>query len=128
MTEPTVPASEPRPQTEGGRIDRAATGIRIALTLLFVVVARVVELLLAVLIIFELGFTLVTQRPPRHKIRDFANQVCTYVYRVTRYLTYNEAAPPFPFTDFPEALEPPTDQYDEAGAASATAAEPRSST
>jgi hypothetical protein len=103
--------------TAPGRIDRGATGIRIALTVLFAVIARVVELLLAVLVVFELAVTLVTQQPPSRKLRDFANQVCTYLYRVTRYLTYNEAEPPFPFTDFPEALEPPTDEYGEVAAA-----------
>lgn len=102
-----------------GPIDRGATGIRILLTLLFAVISRVIELLLTVIVVFELGFVLVTQQPPSRKIRDFANQVCTYLYRLTRYLTYNEAEPPFPFTDFPEALEPPTDEYDEADPASA---------
>ncbi|MBW2316721.1 MAG: DUF4389 domain-containing protein [Deltaproteobacteria bacterium] len=121
---PPAPAAPPAPSAEAktersrgrttGEIDRGATGIRIALTLLFAIIARVVELLLTVLVLFELGFTLVTQQPPRHKIRDFANQVCTYLYRVTRYLTYNEAEPPFPFTDFPVALEAPTEDYDEA--------------
>jgi hypothetical protein len=126
MDQPTAPGSERRPPAAGSRIDRTATAIRIALTLLFAIITRVVELLLAVLVVFELGFTLVTQQPPRRKIRDFANQVCTYFYRVTRYLTYNEADPPFPFTDFPDALEAPTDQYDDArGTPQAAAAAPR---
>ena len=130
MPEPAAPSAPPAPPApaapsaeakatqsrsrSAGEIDRGATGIRIALTLLFAIIARVVELLLTVLVLFELGFTLVTQQPPRRKIRDFANQVCTYFYRVTRYLTYNEAEPPFPFTDFPVALEAPTEDYDEA--------------
>ena len=102
------------PSTSEIRIERAATGIRILLTLLFALVGRVVELLLTVLVLFELGFALITQQPPSRKIRDFANQVCTYLYRVARYLTYNDAEPPFPFSDFPEALEPPVDDYDTA--------------
>ncbi len=93
-------------------IDRSATGIRILLTILFAVIMRLVEALLAVVVLFELGFTLVTQQPPSLKLRRFANEVVTYLYRVTRYLTYNDAEPPFPFTDFPGALEPPTDAYD----------------
>jgi len=108
------PARAAAPAGPPGEIDRAATGVRIVLTLLFALIVRVVELLLTVLVLFELGFTLVTRQPPRRTIRDFANQVCAYLYRVTRYLTYNEAEPPFPFTDFPEALEPPTDDYDRA--------------
>jgi len=114
MSEATRSTSDtpgPRIPPEG-RIDRGATGIRIVLTLLFYLVARVVELLIGVLVVFELGFALVTQQPPRRTIRDFANQVCTYLYRVTRYLTYNEAEPPFPFTDFPEPIEAPTSAYE----------------
>ena len=112
---PEEAAPSPGGPPAAGEIDRGATAIRIVLTLLFAVIARVVELLLTVLVVFELGFTLVTQQPPRRKIRDFANQVCTYLYRLTRYLTYNEAEPPFPFTDFPESIEAPTDAYDEGG-------------
>jgi hypothetical protein len=100
------------PATAHGQIERSATGIRILLTILFAMIGRVVELLLTVLVLFELAFTLITQQPPSRKIRDFANQVCAYLYRVARYLTYNEAEPPFPFTDFPEAVEPPTADYD----------------
>jgi len=109
----TADQTTPPPARPSQRIERGATGIRILLTLLFAVVSRVVELLLTVLVIFGLGVALVTQRPPSRKIRDFANQVCTYLYRLTRYLTYNEAEPPFPFTDFPEALEAPTEAYDD---------------
>ena len=116
MAEPTPVKSvksEPLTAANASEIDRGATGIRIVLTILFAVIARVVELLLAVLVVFELGVALVTQQPPSRKIRDFANQVCTYLYRLTRYLTYNEAEPPFPFTDFPETIEAPTDAYDD---------------
>lgn len=117
MAEPNRATSQPaaaKREAASGEIDRSATAVRIVLTLLFAIIARVIELLLTVLVLFELGFTLVTQQPPSRKIRDFANQVCTYFYRLTRYLTYNEAEPPFPFTDFPEPLEAPTDDYDEA--------------
>jgi len=112
MTPPTPPTPTREPRAATSRIDRAATGVRIVLTVLFAIVARVIELLLTVLVLFELVMTLVSQQPPSRKIRDFANQVCTYLYRVTRYLTYNEAEPPFPFTDFPEPIEPPTEEYD----------------
>jgi len=113
MTETADPTTQ-TPASRGHRIKRGATGIRILLTLLFAIISRVVGLLLTVIVIFELGVALVTRRPPSRKIRDFANQVCTYLYRLTRYLTYNEDEPPFPFTDFPEALEAPTDAYDDA--------------
>ena len=39
---------------------------------------------------------------------SFANQVAAYGYRVMRYLTLNENHRPFPFSDFPAAIELPT--------------------
>jgi len=99
-------------QTDTARIDRAATGVRILLTILFALVVRLVEAVLAVIVIFQLAYTLVTQQPPSPKVRDFANRVVAYLYRVTRFLTYNDAEPPFPFRDLPDPIEPPTDAYD----------------
>jgi len=42
--------------------------------------------------------------------RTFANQVATYGYRVMRYLTLNENQRPFPFSDFPAAIELPDEE------------------
>jgi hypothetical protein len=40
-------------------------------------------------------------------IREFVNKVVTYAYRLWRYITLNENRRPFPFSEFPEALEAP---------------------
>ncbi len=93
------------------RIERRATLVRLLLTLLFYAIAETVGALLSLLVIFELGYTLVTERAPSYSIRRFANQVVAYLYRVYRYVTYNESEPPFPFRDFPAELEPPTEAY-----------------
>ncbi len=87
-------------------VPRGETGLRIGLTVLFVVVASVVETLLAVIVLFELISTLATERPPSPRIRDLANRIISYYYRVGRYLTYNESRVPFPFSDFPDPVEP----------------------
>ncbi len=86
-------------------IDRADTGIRIALTLLFVLIAAMIESVLSVIVVFELLFTLVTKQAPSPRVRELANRIVAYYYRIGRYLTYNESRLPFPFTDFPRALE-----------------------
>jgi hypothetical protein len=62
---------------------------------------------LFVVILFELLYTAITKLPPSVGIRRFANRTVTYFYRIGRYLTYNECAPPFPFMDLPEELEEP---------------------
>jgi hypothetical protein len=92
---------------EPGEIDRADTGIRLLLTLLFILIARVGETVLVAVIVFELLFTLATKQPPSLRVRQFANRLIAYLYRIARYLTYNEGAAPFPFRDLPPEVEPP---------------------
>ena len=88
------------------RIERMDTAIRIAYTLLFFLVNRLLGMLLALIVFFELAYTLITTLPPSERIRAFANQLVAYTYRVQRYLTHNEPELPFPFSDFPKTLEP----------------------
>ena len=86
-------------------VDRGETGIRIALTVLFALIAAVLRTALGLIVIFELLWTLVTKLSPSPRLRDFANRIIAYYYRIGRYMTYNESRVPFPFTDFPAALE-----------------------
>ena len=87
-------------------IPRADTGIRILLTILFAVVAWVLRTMVIVIVIFELLWALITQRGPSVWIREFANRVIAYHYRLHRYVTYNEATVPFSFSPFPSVFEP----------------------
>jgi hypothetical protein len=93
------------------QVNRKETGMRILLSALFIVIAEVVRAILAVIILFELIFTLITQRLPSERVRGFANRTLSYLYHVLRYLTYNAAEPPFPFADFPPELEPGTPMH-----------------
>jgi hypothetical protein len=61
---------------------------------------------LAVIVVFELAWTLVTKHAPSPQVRELANRIIAYYYRIGRYLTYNEPRAPFPFAEFPQALEP----------------------
>ncbi len=94
-------------------IDRRDTGLRILLTLLFGVVERVIQALLGIVVILGLLIALFTRRPPPPRLRAFANRVVTYSYRIGRYLTYNESRVPFPFSEFPEPIEPEAWRPDE---------------
>ena len=102
MTEDARMDEDTHPEQE---VDRADTGIRIALTLLFVLIAAMIESLLSVIVVFELLWTLVTKEAPSPRVRELANRIVAYYYRIGRYLTYNESRLPFPFADFPRALE-----------------------
>jgi hypothetical protein len=88
-----------------GEIERRDTGIRILLTILFALIASVVETVLSVIVLFALIWTLVTRQAPSERVRALANRIVAYYYRIARYLTYNEANVPFPFSDFPESFE-----------------------
>ncbi len=86
-------------------VDRGETGIRIALTVLFALITAVLRAALGLIVIFELLWTLVMKQAPSPRLRDFANRIIAYYYRIVRYMTYNESRVPFPFADFPAALE-----------------------
>jgi hypothetical protein len=92
--------------SNGAEIERKDTAIRLAYTLLFVVIVRVVEAIVGVVVVFSLLFTLITKRPPRESVRRFANRTISYLYHVLRYATYNETVAPFPFAEFPREVEP----------------------
>jgi hypothetical protein len=90
-------------------IDRSDTGVRVLLTLLFAVIWGVMESLLAVIVIFSLIWSLITREAPPLRLRELSNRMVSYAYRIWRYITLNEARVPFPFTDFPDALEDPSE-------------------
>jgi len=100
------PPASPEPHTSDGEshIPRARTAVRIGLSVVFILLVRIAETVLAAVILFELIYTLVTERPPGHELRRFANRVLSYLVSIARYLTYDSKCPPFPFSDLPPEL------------------------
>ncbi len=88
-------------------IERMDTLLRILYSLLFAVAVSVLETVVLVLVSFQLVYTLITKSEPPDRVTDAGNRVTAYFYRVLRWLTHNEVEKPFPFSDFPEAVEPP---------------------
>ena len=86
-------------------VERGETGIRILYTLVLYIGYRVAAAVLGAVVLFELVYALVTRRAAPSEVRAFANRTLTYLYEVTRYASYNQAAAPFPFSSFPPALE-----------------------
>ena len=87
-------------------IEPKETGVRILFSVLFSLIVVILVGILGVITVFALLYSLVTQRVPTDPVRRFANQTVSYLYRVLRYLTYNDTLVPFPFSDFPGELEP----------------------
>jgi len=98
-------------------VTRGATGKRILYTILFILIIRVVEAVLAILILFELAFSLITEHAPSDRLRRFGDRVVKYGTQIGRFLTYNRVQPPFPFDDFPNG-----DEREDAGVGSPAAA------
>jgi hypothetical protein len=96
---------------DGGdeRITRTDTLLRALLALVMAVIWGVVEVVLGAIVIFSVLFALNVQEAPPARLRELANRLVAYGYHLWRYMTYNEAQVPFPFSDFPKALEPPTE-------------------
>lgn len=81
--------------------ERAETAVRILITLLFFLIARLVEMLFALLALFCLGWALVTRRRPSETVQRFALHMIRYVVEIGRYLAYYDDDPPFPFRELP---------------------------
>ncbi len=92
---------------EEGGIERTDTALRMAYSLLFALIISVLETVVGAIVVFQLLFTFVTKREPSKRVSELGNRVATYFYRMLRYLTHNSDEPPFPFNDFPEAVEAP---------------------
>ncbi len=93
-------------QIEGAHIERRDIAIRILISLLLFVITEILKGVLGAIVLFELGFALITKKPPSFRIRRFAHQTLSYQSYILRYLTYNESNRPFPFSDFPSEVEP----------------------
>lgn len=102
-------AENPAQEEPAPRIERRDTGVRILLTVLFALIWGLVESGLALIVVFALVWALITRQAPPPRLREFSNRLVSYAYRVWRYLTQNEARVPFPFSEFPQPLEPPAE-------------------
>ena len=87
-------------------IDRSATGKRILFTILFACVIRLIEAVLAFVVLFQLIYSLITKRPPNTRVTRFANRILCYAFDIGRYITCNKDQLPFPFDDLPNGSEP----------------------
>lgn len=86
---------------------RRKTGMRILATLFFgIVVWPILETIIFVMVIFQIIHALIAEKPNFWLI-GFANRAIAYLYRVMRYLTFNEDGVPFPFSRFPAEIEKP---------------------
>jgi hypothetical protein len=86
---------------------RKQTGKRILATLLFgIVIGGILEIIIILVVIFQLIYALITKEPNIWMI-GFANRTISYFRQVMRYLVFSQDQMPFPFSGFPEDIEKP---------------------
>lgn len=110
------------------QIDRKETGIRIVLSGLFVLILHAIEIVLGVIILFQLAFALITKRAPGERVTRLANRIIAYVTQLLRYVTYQDDHKPFPFADFPADAGPVDTAVKPNGHAPTTLREPNEMT
>lgn len=92
--------AKPEPQYTRGQ-----TGIRILATLFFtIVVWSILETIIFLMVVFQIIYALIAEKP-NFWVKGFANRAIAYLYRILRYLTFNEDRVPFPFSRFPGEIE-----------------------
>jgi len=99
--------------TDGERVavNRSDVLVRIVYSILFAAIVGLLDTLMAVIVVFQLIFSLATESLPSARLQQFANALIAYYYQVFRYLTHNDSVIPFPFSDLPEPLEPTRAAY-----------------
>ncbi len=90
-------------------LTRKAIAIRLLYTLLYAAIFMVVKTIILLITLFEYFLLLVTLQH-NEPARVFANKVATYAYRLMRYMTLSENQRPFPFSEFPAAIELPDEE------------------
>ena len=78
---------------------------RLLYSLVFVVVVVVFQAILLVTVLFQYIYLLIT-RSHSDPLRNFCNRISAHTYRALRYISLGENARPFPFSEFPDEIEP----------------------
>ena len=87
-------------------IPRGQVVIRLMYSLLFLFIYAFVETVIQFCVFLQFIYLFITGTY-HDSIRNVTNQAATYAYKIFRYITLNDSQPPFPFSDFPDAIEAP---------------------
>ncbi|MES2819021.1 MAG: DUF4389 domain-containing protein [Pseudomonadota bacterium] len=85
--------SDPTPQHE-------SLGLRILWMLLFALVWQLAELVLAGVVLLQLGYRLF-YGAPGPSLLSFGDSLCQYLAQIGRFGTFNSDEKPWPFADWP---------------------------
>jgi hypothetical protein len=90
-------------------LSRTQVLVRLLYTVLFLILLGITVFLVKLSLAFQyiLLFITLKQSEP---VRRVGNQLAAYAYRLLRYITLNDNVRPFPFSEFPQELEPSEDE------------------
>ncbi len=86
-------------------IVRKNIGVRFIFFLFFIIVWAIVETAIFILVIFQFIFLFIFTKHSE-PIKTLSHKLTVYLYRVLRYVTFNENLKPYPFSKFPVIIEP----------------------
>jgi hypothetical protein len=76
--------------------------LRVFFMIVFAFVYWVVNWLLAVVVLVQVGWSLITANT-NERLRRFGASLGDYLRQIIRFITYNSEDMPFPFADWPES-------------------------
>ncbi len=100
-----VVAEQSNSQTMKDRLLSTDHWLRFVFMVLFAVIACVASYVVAILIVIQFVFALVTggdNGETSQKLRDFGGSLSQYLFQILKFLTYNSEEKPFPFADWPQ--------------------------
>jgi len=68
--------------------------------LMFGLIYSVTEIVIFLIVLLQFVFVLLTSQP-NDKLLVLGMNLCTYVFQILTYLTFNSSERPYPFSDFP---------------------------
>jgi hypothetical protein len=91
---------------ETNLLSRKRIAVRLLYTIFFLVTFEILKVIVQLAVLFQYVYLFIT-RAYNEPVRRFSNKVSTFAYRLLRYVTLNENACPYPFSDFPKEMEAP---------------------
>lgn len=92
-------------ETLKSNVTSASHWLRFLYMLLFAVLLYVAAWVMAVVVILQFLFTLLSGSP-NPNLRLFGDSLSRYIFEALQFLTYNRERKPFPFSDWPDNRPP----------------------
>ena len=91
---------------ETNLLSRKRITVRLLYTIFFLIIFEIVKVIVQVAVLFQYIYLFIT-KTHNEPVRRFSNKVSNFAYKLLRYVTLNENACPYPFSDFPKEMEAP---------------------